>query len=107
MSSGNLDKYEYLTGEDLNYKLSTVEQAIFDYSPLKTFFNNVLKEEDKKVGLLKRLKNIEDNSEDQLKVNGDKTDINSKIDLFDENLTSEAVALIKEIKSLFITTNVD
>ena len=107
LSSGNLDKYEYLTGEDLNYKLSTVEQAIFDYSPLKTFFNNVLKEEDKKVGLLKRLKNIEDNSEDQLKVIGDKTDINSKIDLFDENLTSEAVALIKEIKSLFITTNVD
>ena len=66
-----------------------------------------MKEEDKKVGLLKRLKNIEDNSEDQLKVIGDKTDINSKIDLFDENLTSEAVALIKEIKSLFITTNVD
>ena len=23
LSSGNLDKYEYLTGEDLNYKLST------------------------------------------------------------------------------------
>ena len=24
--SGNLDKYEYLNGEDLNYKSSTVEQ---------------------------------------------------------------------------------
>ena len=107
MSSGNLDKYEYLTGEDLNYKLGTVEQAIFDYSPLNKFFNKVLKEEDKKVGFLKRLKDIEDNSEEQLKVIEDKTDIKSKIDLFDEDLTSEAVALIKEIKNLFITTNVD
>ena len=32
LSSGNLDKYEYLTGEDLNYKPSIVEK--FDYSPL-------------------------------------------------------------------------
>ena len=34
LSSKNLDKYEYLTGEDLNYKPSTVEQAKFDYFPL-------------------------------------------------------------------------
>ena len=34
LSSGNLDKYEYLTGEDLNYKPSTVEQAKCDYSSL-------------------------------------------------------------------------
>ena len=39
MSSGNLDKYEYMTGEDLNYKLGTVDQAKFDYSPLSKFFN--------------------------------------------------------------------
>ena len=32
--SGHLDKYEYLTGEDLDYKPSTVEQAKFDYFPL-------------------------------------------------------------------------
>ena len=67
MSSRDLDKYEYLTGEDLNYKPSTVEQAKFDYSPLGKFFNKGLKEEDKKEGLLKRLKNIEDKSENQLK----------------------------------------
>ena len=35
--SWNVDKYEYLTGEDLNYKPSTVEQAKFDYSPLSKF----------------------------------------------------------------------
>ena len=27
LSSGNLDKYEHLTGQDLKYKPSTVEQA--------------------------------------------------------------------------------
>ena len=59
LSSGNLDKYEYLTGEDLNYKPSTVEQAKFDYSPLSKVFSKGLKEEDKKEELLKRMKNIE------------------------------------------------
>ena len=30
-SSGDLRKYEYLTGEDLGYKPSVVEQAKLDY----------------------------------------------------------------------------
>ena len=68
LSSGNLDKYEYLTGEDLNYKASTVEQAKFDYSTLSKFFNKGLKEKDKIEGLLKRLKNIENKNEEQLKI---------------------------------------
>ena len=34
LSSNNLGKYEYLTGEDLGLKPSTVEQAKFEYSPL-------------------------------------------------------------------------
>ena len=67
LSSGNLDKYEYLIGEDLNYKPSTVEQVKFDYSPLSKFFNRGLKEEVKKEGLLKRLKNIVGKNEEQLK----------------------------------------
>ena len=32
--SNNLDKYEYLTGEDLGLKPNTIEQAKFEYSPL-------------------------------------------------------------------------
>ena len=32
-SSGDLRKYEYLTGQDLGYKRSVVEPAKFDYSP--------------------------------------------------------------------------
>ena len=49
-----------LTGEDLGLKPSSVEQAKFEYSPLDKIFNKGLdKVEDKKEGLLKRLKNIE------------------------------------------------
>ena len=46
--SNNLDKYEYLTGEDLGLKPSTSEQAKFEYSPLGKIFNKGLSEEDKK-----------------------------------------------------------
>ena len=68
LSSNNLNKYEYLTGKDLDLKSSTVEQAQFEYSPLGKIFNNRLdKDEDKKEGLLKRLKNIEDKNEELLK----------------------------------------
>ena len=48
LSSNNLDKYEYLTGEDLDLEPSTVEQAKFEYSPLGRVFNRGLKDEDKK-----------------------------------------------------------
>ena len=47
-SSGDLRKYEYLTGEDLGYKPSVVEQAKFDYSPLGKIFNKGLKKKIKK-----------------------------------------------------------
>ena len=72
MSSSNLDKYEYLTGEELNYKPITVEQAKFNYSLLNKLFNKGL-EQDKNEGLLKRLKNIENKNEEQLKIIRDKT----------------------------------
>ena len=48
-----------MTGKDLGLKPSTVEQAKFDISPLGKIFNKGLSEEDKKEGLLKKLKNIE------------------------------------------------
>ena len=67
LSSKNLDKYEYLTGEDLGLKPNTVEQAKFEYSPLGKVFNKGLNEEDKKEGILKRLENIKDKNEEQLK----------------------------------------
>ena len=63
-SSGDLRKYEYLTGEDFGYKPSVVEQAKFDYSPLGKIFAKGMDKDDQKQGLLKRLKNIEDKNEE-------------------------------------------
>ena len=77
-----MDRDEYLTGEDLNYKPSTAAEAKFDYSPLTKFFNKGLKEEDKQDGLLKTLQNIEDKSEEQLKIIGNKN-VNSNDKAFD------------------------
>ena len=60
LSSNYLVKYEYLTGEDLGLKSSTVEQTKFEFSPLGKNFNKGLdKDKDKEEGLLKRLRNIE------------------------------------------------
>ena len=50
LSSKNLDKYELLTGEDLNLKPSTIEQAKFEYFSLGKIFNKGLK---KKIRLKK------------------------------------------------------
>ena len=62
-SSGDLPKYEYLTKKDLGYKPDAVEKVKFEYSPIGKVFTDGLAKEDKskKVGLFKRLKNIEDN----------------------------------------------
>ena len=65
-SSGDLPKYEYLTKQDLEYKPDAFEQAKFEYSPLGKVFTDGLDKSDKNEGLLKRLKNIEDKSNNQL-----------------------------------------
>ena len=61
-----MDKYEYLTGEDLVLKPSSTEQAKFEYSPLGKMFNKALSKDDKKEELFKRLENIKDKNEEQL-----------------------------------------
>ena len=64
LSSDNFDKYEYLTGEDLGLKPSTIEQTKFEYSPLGKMFNMRLSKDGKKEGLFKRLKKIEDKNKE-------------------------------------------
>ena len=46
LSSNNLEKYEYLTSEDLGLKPSTIEKARFEYSPLSKIFDKGLSEDD-------------------------------------------------------------
>ena len=86
-SSGDLDKYELLTKQDLKYKPDTLEQAKFTYSPLGKVFNDGLnkKYNTKYVGLLQRLKNIEDN----LNSNDNNDNGNRKVGIFQ---------IIKDIK---------
>ena len=103
LSSNNLDKYELLTDEDLDLKPSTVEQAKFEYSPLGKIFNKGLSEDDKKEGVLQRLKNIEDKYKVENKVKN--KDIIEVTDFVDQPLNSKAKELINEIKT--IQKNVD
>ena len=99
LSSNDLDRYEHLTGEDLDLKPSTGEQAKFEYSPLGKIFDKELKEEDKKEGLLKRLKNIEDQNKATLKVVKNKIENKEKVtDFVEEPLNLEAKGLIEEIR---------
>ena len=66
LSSDELEKYEYLTSEDLGYKPDVIQKAKLEYSSLGKVFNKGLGESDKKEGLLKRFKNIEGKNKDQL-----------------------------------------
>ena len=79
LSSGKLDKYEYLTGEDLGYRPDPVQKAKFEYSPLGQVFNKGLDSSERQEGLIKRLKNIENKIDDQLDLIRDQGD--RKLDL--------------------------
>ena len=91
-SSGDLPKYEYLTKKDLGYKPDAVEKVKFEYSPIGKVFTDGLAKEDKskKVGLFKRLKNIEDNLVE--------VDDNNKVGIF---------TIIKDIKDKGINIDND
>ena len=55
-----------MTGEDLGYKPDPVQKTKFEYSLLGQVFNKRLDMSEKQEGLWRRLKNIEDNNEQQL-----------------------------------------
>ena len=54
-------------GEDLGYRPDPVQKAKFEYSPLGQVFNKGLTTDEKSKGLLKRLKNIENKTDNQLR----------------------------------------
>ena len=107
LSSNNLDKYEYLTGEDLGLKPSTVEQAKFEYSPLGKIFNKGLSKEDKKEGLFKSLENIKDKNEELIntvsttnKTPKNKTNNQSKKLIYNAKYSFTELKKIGKIKKL-------
>ena len=48
--SGDLNKYEYLTKKDLNYKPDHIQKAKFEYSLLRQVFNKGLDSSEKQEG---------------------------------------------------------
>ena len=100
-SSNKLDKYEYLTGEDLGLKPSAIEQAKFEYSPLSKIFNKDLDKDDQKEGLFKRLKNIENAQKNLIKNDDkDKKQQNNNINTKPPNVFNHLKSLSSETKDL-------
>ena len=60
-----------MTKKDLGYKPNSFEQAKFEYSPLSQVINEGLDKSNKNKGILKRLKDVEDKSNNQLLALGD------------------------------------
>ena len=48
-----MEKYEYLTGEDLGYKSDVIQRAKFEYSPLGEAFNKSFKKDGKNKKVIK------------------------------------------------------
>ena len=102
LSSGELDKYEYLTSEDLGYKPDVVQKVKFRYSLLGQVVNKGLEKDEKQEGLLKRLKNIEDKTDDQLKAIENKDSqlgIKSIGYIVKEELSQEAKNILKKLSN--------
>ena len=62
-SSGDLNKYEFLTRKDLKYKLNALDKARFEFSPLSKAFSIGLNKNDQdyqEEGVIKLLKDIRD-----------------------------------------------
>ena len=97
LSSNNLDKYEYLTGEDLGLKPSSIEQTKFDYSPLGKIFNQGFNGEYKKERLFKKLENIKNKNEEQLQEIKDQGGKQLKgLKIIDESKTLKAIGEISK-----------
>ena len=95
-SSGNLDKYEFLTKKDLNYKPNALEQEKFEFSPLgKTFSTGLNKSipNNQKEGVIKLLKDIIDGL-------SNKINIPPKSPPRDTKLNFDAINKIKENQEL-------
>ena len=86
LSSGKIDKYEYLTGEEIlpSNQQQIIEQAKFTYSPLGKAFE-------------KQIKTIEDQGKKQVKAIQDKQLINNNDDYKDRPLLSKERKIFKDI----------
>ena len=97
LSSGELDKYEYLTGENMVYKPYVVQKAKSEYSPLSQLFNKGLEKDEKTVGLLERLKNIEDKTDNQLAIQRSPPNVKSISYSIKERMSLKAKSMLDKL----------
>ena len=106
-SSSDLHKYEYLTKKYLGYKPDAFEKAKSEYSPLGKVFTDGLNKSDKNEGLLKRLKNIESKSNNQLlalkDINTPEIRGNNDVDDDDDDINNECKKIIEN----YINDNIE
>ena len=97
-----------MTGEDLGYRPSVLEETKFDYSPMGKVFNKGLGDkDDQKKGLLKRLKYIEKkqnvNNNDKNKITNDESEPRSARSKSSIYLTSPSSTRSKSSKKTLIS----
>ena len=102
LSSGKIDKYEYLTGEDIlpSGQQQVIEQAKFTYSPLEKAFEKQTKTiEDQGE---KQIKAIQDNKEQQVNINNsdnkDKLLLSKEREIF-KDIYSKRLDKIEELNN--------
>ena len=73
LSSGKIDKYEYLTGEEilLSDQSKIIEQGKFTHSPLEKAFEKLIKQ--LKVGVEEHIKALEEHRKQLVESNSKKT----------------------------------
>ena len=93
----------------MEYKPDVVQKARFKFSPLGQVFNKGLEKDQKQVGLLKRIKNIEDKTDNRLKEDKDNQSGIKSIDYtVKAELSQEAKNILEKLiikKNLLITKN--
>ena len=78
-SSGDLNKYEFLTRKDLKYKPNALDKARFEFSPLGQTFSTAFDKTDQhyqEEGVIKLLKDIRDSLAGYNRPNDDGNDDN-------------------------------
>ena len=83
----------------MDYKPDVVQKAKFEYSPLGQVFNKGLDVSGKKEGLIKRLKNIEDNSKITKESKNNQLGIKSISYTVREELSQEAKNLLEKLNN--------
>ena len=79
------------------YKPYVVQKAKSEYSPLSQLFNKGLEKDEKTVGLLERLKNIEDKTDNQLAIQRSPPNVKSISYSIKERMSLKAKSMLDKL----------